>query len=213
MRQVSIGLIVFSLFIAAIIFSAGIAVGKALDKETIDEMGSSITSISDRANSFAAILLLDNSSEYCPVLEDGLSRLEGDVESLGYKMSYLEESKNVVDTGLKKRYFDLQLNAYLISGKVRSACSQNFTSILYFYSNKNCFLECREQGKSLLDLKADKRIWAKIYSFDGELGSPSADALRSKFNITSYPSVVVDGKKYEGAQSTEKLAQIILGKE
>ncbi len=209
MRQVSSSLILSALFLTLIIFVSGVIVGSMIDKENLMQLEQRIISISDRTNSNTAIFLLENSSAYCPYLENEAEQMEKDVEQLGYQLSYLEDTKNSVDNAMKNRYFNLQLNSYLLSNRVRKACGQNFTTILYFYSNKNCFLECREQGQNLLSLKGEAGVWVKIYSFDNEIGSASAKVLADAYNVSKYPSVVVGNKKYVGVQTKERLLEAV----
>jgi len=205
MRQLSITLILFALLLATVIFVAGISIGSMIDKGNTDELGQKISSLSDRTNANTAIMLLENSSEYCPLLDTDLEQIDSDANYLSYQIAYLEETKEVEVTDLKSRYFNLELNSYLLSNRVRTLCGENFSTILYFYSNKNCLLDCREQGAQLLELRKDTNFWVKIYSFDNEIGSPAATVLAKKFNVTKYPSVVVNGKTYEGVLDAGKL--------
>jgi len=207
MRQISITLLLASLFLAAIIFVAGISIGKLIDTGNTDQFDQKITSLSDRTNANMLVALLENSPEYCPFFKEELDNVENDTNYLGYQIAYLEDAKGVQDDALKTRYFALELSSYLFSNKVRSTCNENFSTVIYFYSNKNCFLECRDQGAQLLGLKNIPGVWVKVYSFDNEIGSSSAKLLADKYNVTKYPTVIVNGAKYEGVQSKDQLVE------
>ncbi|MBM3229047.1 hypothetical protein FJZ26_01325 [Candidatus Parvarchaeota archaeon] len=209
MRKISFNLIAASFFITALIFIAGIFVGKALDKGTVDEFGQSVLSLTDRVSASTAIMLLDSTPDMCPLLESEQEQIENDVNLLGYKISFLEDTRNIADEKLKGKYMNLQLNSYLLSNKVKQICSQNFTSVVMFYSSKQCTKECKEQETELFEIKKSGPHWVKIYSFDAGIGSASVQVLANKYRIEKYPTILIEDKKYEGLVGREKLEKII----
>jgi hypothetical protein len=146
---------------------------------------------------------MDGDASYmCPVFIDELSTLDKQTEEFGKKISFLEEQKGVVDAPIKQDYFMLEARSYLLSEKVKSACGSNYSTILYFYSNKNC-ANCDSQGKELSKLKASLGEGVRIYSFDGELDSPIVTALMLKNSVTAYPSVVVNSNSTQSGLMTK----------
>ena len=209
MRHISKSLIVLTVFVSLLIFCSGLAIGMFIDQTTISSVNENLTSISDRTNSNFAIFLLEKSPLYCPLYQEELASLESEVERVGYKISYLETEKNIIDPALKRRYMNLQLNSYLLSENVKRLCYENYTTILYFYSDNTKYLECREQGANLLELKKDDSFWVKIYSFDADIDSASTQILAKQFNVTQYPALVINGQTYQGMLNKEQLKNII----
>ena len=142
-------------------------------------------------------------------------KIDSDTEKLGYKLAYIEDIKGAgaSDPDLKKKYFVLETEAYLLSKRIAESCGSsyaNFDLALYFYSNKKgaCF-DCDAQGKAILDAKKELNRPFKVYSFDGDLGSTVADALKTRHGVTVYPSLVVNGVLYEGFVSKEELLGLL----
>ena len=89
----------------------------------------------------------------------------------------------------------LEANAYMLSQKVLAKCEQaNYSTVLYFYNNSNC-PNCTQQGYELLDVKKQLGDGLRVYSFDGGLGSDIVDMLELRYNVTTYPSLVIDGNQ------------------
>ncbi|MFH1306427.1 MAG: hypothetical protein ABIH83_02085 [Candidatus Micrarchaeota archaeon] len=191
-RRISLSLYLAALFISTIIFISGIYIGKMIEQASITGLSSGIDEVSADINSIELLYLLEEDSPaFCPVYRDELSKLDIRTEELGSKISYLEEKRGVEDVELKKKYFMLEANTFLLSQKVRGTCGANYSTILYFYSNKQCD-DCAQQGEELSQLKKKLGENVRIYSFDGELGSAIVDALMMKYEVNSFPSIVIN---------------------
>ncbi len=211
MRKISIGLYAGAFLLSLIIFLSGIYVGQLMDESSMRTISSEVQDVSQKVASVQLLLLMEaNSSAFCPVYSSELDSIDEEVERVGYKLTYLEEDRQMFDPELKKQYFVLQAESYLLSQKVREICDEESVLLIHFYSNKNCE-DCKEQGNEILkardELSGDVKV--KIYSFDGELGSPVADAFAKQYNVSSYPSTVIDGKTYAGYMASSEIRQLI----
>ena len=212
-RSFSAPLYILAFIITIIIFGIGVYVGTLFDKSNLSGISSDVEKTLQRLESAQLLLFLDDSASFCPVYKTELEKLERDTELIGYKLSLFTE-KGTVDIDLKKQYFVLEAQGYLLSKKVNDKCDVHDILVLYFYSNKNCE-KCSRQGDELLMTrdqlsgKIDKRI--KFYSFDGDLGSAIADALKQKHYIYEYPTIVVNDKAYVGYQDIDTLIKIFKG--
>ncbi|MFH1520836.1 MAG: hypothetical protein ABID61_04275 [Candidatus Micrarchaeota archaeon] len=213
-RKLSWPIYIAAFVFTLLIFAIGIYVGHMVDLSNVSDLSGQVSQISQRVNSLHLLFLMDeNSSAFCPVFKDELNFLDSEMETIGHKLSFLEERKNVLDVKLKKEYFLLEAESYLLSQKLNLLCHDNTTLLVYFYSNTNCST-CNAQGGNILDardevVKQNKNI--KLYSFDGDLGSTVANALKLKYNITSYPSIVVDEQLYSGLRSRDDLVKLLGG--
>lgn len=216
-RKLSVHVYVGAFIISLLIFLIGIYVGYALDSTNIAGLTDEVSSVSEKVAAVQLLLLSEpNSSSFCPIYSSELDKLDQQIEKIGYKLTYLEDERNIYDDELKKKYFILEAESYLLSKKVKFLCSDNRTLLIHFYSNKNCGQICKDQGISVLqarDQLAGEGIEVKLFSFDGELGSPIAEALETEYNITKYPTLVVNGKTYSGFQSVDKIKTTIKASE
>ncbi len=206
-RKISLPLYFAALVITVLIFAIGIYVGTLLDGVKSEQISKSLDRVSSSLSYYQLLMLSDNSSYFCPVYGDELSSLDKDTERIGSELTFLEDTQGYTDVELKKSYFILEAHSYLLSEKIRKECGGNYSLVLYFYSNTDC-IGCKEQGENLIAAKRSVQP-TRIYSFDGTLGSPIAETLMNKYNISAYPSVVIDGVRYEGLQGTERLISIL----
>ncbi|NYZ77173.1 hypothetical protein H0O02_02555 [Candidatus Micrarchaeota archaeon] len=207
-RTVAWPLYLTAFVISAAVFIAGIYIGTLLDKGEVQSLSSEVESLSQQLATTQLLFLMDeNSSAFCPVYASELSSLEEKREQVGYELSFLEDRRNVEAPELKKQYFLFEAQSYLLSKKLKEICGDDTVLLLYFYSNKNCSA-CRQQGADNLaarDAVAASNISVRIYSFDGDLGSPVAEGFMRQFGISEYPSVVIDGSVYAGPVTEDEL--------
>lgn len=204
MRKISVPIYAASLAVTLIIFAVGVYVGTILDKGNLETVQSQIEKTNQLVLSSQIMLLFGESRSFCPVYAEQLGKLDAETEQVGLKLTYLEDMKGVTDAELKKQYFALETNAFLLSEKVREKCGGNFTTILYFYSNKGC-ADCGQQGYELINLKQKMGWRVRIYSFDGELGSSVADALKTEYSVRNYPTIVIGNKTLFGFKTTREI--------
>lgn len=211
-RRLSVPIYIGAFLISLVIFIIGIYIGTIIDTSNLSSISEEVSDISEKVASVQLLLLSGgNSSSFCPVYLSELDSIDKEVERIGHKLSYLEEVRGIYDNQLKKEYFILEAESYLLSEKVKTLCGDDSVLLIYFYSNKDCE-RCGEQGTEILkarDLLLQERVDVKLFSFDGELGSPVAEALEMQYNVTAYPSIVINGKTYAGYHDSEKLKSII----
>jgi hypothetical protein len=205
-RKLNLPIYIGAFLISLAIFAAGVLVGNLIDRSNLDGISDELVSVSSRIASTQLLLLMEgNSSSFCPIFLSDLGAIDAEVERVGYKLSYLEDQKGVSDPELKKQYFTLEANSYLLSNKVGELCGSKSVLVINFYSNSNCS-QCRQQGTEILAARDGvPGVPLKLFSFDGDLGSPAADAFKRQFGVSGYPSVVINGRLYEGFQNSEKL--------
>ncbi len=213
-KSLDLGLYGIAFIITVVIFSIGVYVGNFITKTNNENLYNTINEITQRTNSIQLLLLLDDSPAFCSVYKGELEKLDQETLDVGYKLSYLQDVKGTSDVKTKKEYFILETGAYLLTKKINERCNYNSTLVLYFYSNVNC-PQCNEQGINILkarDMLADSNVTnIKIYSFDGDLGSAVADALKQKHYVYGYPTIIVNDKAYTGYQDVDALIKIFKG--
>ena len=207
MRKMSVPIYIAAFVISVLIFAVGVYVGNTMDTIVKDSISSDLQSVYAKAQSSELLILLEDSPAFCPVYKEEADRMDDETLGLGTKIAYAEDVRGISDPELKKQYFMLEAQAFLISKKVKEQCNDGSDLILYFYSNENC-ASCAEQGH-VLDTVRSSRNDTKVYSFDGDLGSSIVTALKNQYGVTSYPAIVVNGQAYNRFVNAEELAGIL----
>ena len=211
-RKISTKLYLTAFILAIVIFASGIFIGMRLDEFNFVGITYEVDLLSQRIASIQLLMLMEgNSSDFCPVYKAELTNLDEEMQKIGYKLTFLESEKGVTEPKLKKQYFILETESYLLSERVKKLCTDNSSLIVYFYSNSNCSV-CRSQGDEILkarDATITKKN-VKIYSFDTDLDSPVVEALEKRYNVTTYPSIVINGVKYVTYRDSANITAIIL---
>lgn len=210
-RKIDFPLYITAFFLALIIFISGIIIGKGIETSNIENIEKTVEEESKKLSALQMLFFIDENEvqgAFCSIYEEELQKIDREVEILGYKLTYLEEKKGIINEEIKKRYFVLETTAYFLSKKVKERCKANYSLILYFYSNKNC-TKCKEQGLELLEVKKIKGERVRIYSFDGDLNSKVVDALKNLYKVEVYPTLVINGKKIENMSRKEKILKEI----
>jgi hypothetical protein len=210
-RKISLPIYITAFILSLAIFGIGIYAGMIMDDSNLANIENRVEGLSQRTSSVQLLLLMEGEpKDYCPIFRSELSAIDGEVDRLGYELTFLEENKKAYDPALKKEYFMLEAGSFSLAKKVSEVCGDEVNTLLYFYSNENC-PSCQEQGTEILrfrDRMLENGTVIRIYSFDGDLGSPVAEALMDKYNITGYPSIVANGKAYPGYADEEDMAAL-----
>ncbi|HID73282.1 TPA: hypothetical protein EYP38_05045 [Candidatus Micrarchaeota archaeon] len=211
-RKVSYPLYITAFLLSAAVFAIGVFVGMVVDSANMASLNDRVESLSQRSTSVQLLLLMEgNSSAYCPVFRSELETIDADIERIGYELTFMEEKRQAYDPELKRQYFLLEAGSYALAKKVNQICGSEEHLLLYFYSNEDCD-SCLQQGEEILNARnslADAGVTMRIYSFDGDLGSPVAEALMAQHGVTGYPSVVIDGVTHSGYADVLAIRELV----
>ncbi len=202
-------------FIASIIvFSAGIGLGLVLDSLKSASIGSSIDELRDSITDAELELLLmdyfggNMSCNYLVLKSEELSEQSTD---LGSRLDLFEQSDQI-DTNaylpLKKEYTRVLIKNWLTLENIKSSCTMNYSTILYFYNNNNCSA-CVNQAYVLNYYKNLLKNNVMIFAIDSNLNISIVRMLVSAYNTQEYPSLVVNGQLFSGYQDSEFLGSLI----
>lgn len=210
-RKVSVSIYVGAFFLSLFIFLLGVYIGSLIDNSNLNLISQKVTNLSNRVSSVNVLLLMDPTPSSCPLYLSELDSLDLEIETIGHKLAYLEDEKNVFDHDLKRSYFILEAESLVLTKKINSVCQNDSRIILInFYSNKNC-TSCKAQGIEILkardEISSQKNL--KLFSFDGDLGSAVVESLKSTYNVTTYPSIVIQNNTYPGYKSKSQIVSLI----
>ena len=206
-REISWKLYIVAFVISAIIFGIGMWVGLQIEKSVTEELSTTVNKIDQQWIALETLMLMDNSPAFCNYLTQEMQSFDTETFSLGQRIGYMEEKKGV-DPSLKAEYMSLEVRDYLIANKINQKCNENTSLVLYFISSSDC-LSCKDQGNQLT--AARESTGSRVYTFDMDVKNSIVSALAGMFNVSTYPSIVIDSKKYSEYMTADKLISEING--
>jgi hypothetical protein len=202
MGKISTKIYIIAGILTLLIFIGGVAIGWVLDYNRVSIVQSQIDALQmdfqnlQLENSFAQTVG-DNST--CSLYSSKAASLSAQTDQLASELnrfSNINQFQAQTLTSLKERYTLLNLEFWLQLTNLQKACGYNATTFLYFYAgtpNSPCD-DCIAQGLvfDLLKRHAPDRVM--IFATDTNLDLGIVRSMVQTWNITSVPSIVVDGK-------------------
>ncbi len=194
--------------ISSIVFFVGLFVGFAIGGEKISILEESINDLQQEIqeiNMQFNILDVMNESASCDFLLSMADKMESQASSLGKRLEQMEvEGKIMTEeyTKLKKDYMLVLMNDWITIEEIKRRCETNITTVLYFYSNRYCPL-CEEQASVLNYYKSILGTGIMIFALDTDLNMTIINSLLNTYDITSYPSLLINGNVFKEYVSKE----------
>lgn len=111
---------------------------------------------------------------------------------------------------LYRNYITSQVQYLLLSMKAKKLCNSDTVSVQYFFS-KDC-KSCDDQSFILTFLKQKFGQRLFIFGFDTSFKSePLLNLMVSAYNVTDFPTLVIENRKYAGFMSNDNLTSTICG--
>ncbi len=150
----------------------------------------------------------------CVSLGNSLSHMDKTLWDTGIKIDRYREAKQQFVTDPfyvdQKKKFNRNEVIYLsLLRDMKEKCDINQTLILFFFKKKEDCPDCDAQSFVLTDINKDIDPEIAIFSFDANLELPSINTLQAYYNITTYPCIVVDDKKYCGLKNKGRVVEIL----
>ena len=118
-------------------------------------------------------------------------------------------NKNEFDV-LKNEYILAQIRYWMLAERTRKLCGSDFVSILYFFSDEKECPDCDRQAFILTYLKKRFKDKLLIFSFDSQFESePMIPLLKKTYNVTAYPTIVIEGKSKDKFQDKDTILKEI----
>ena len=200
-KYIAVFAVTILLFIVGLLFGQFLTNQKYEDIQTIDENLKLELSDLEVQNSLAESYPCNNFFVYS---------LGSRLDDLGNKLILLENQvgkndKRVIE--LKKPYTLLLIQHYLLIKERAQKCNEEYVTVLFFYSNKPEFIDASEKQGYLLGYFANKYGYdqVKVYSIDGDLDLGTVDSLKNIYNITYFPTTVVNDLVFIGFHDKEEL--------
>lgn len=197
-------------FITIIIFVLGMLLGMVIE----EKRARYLTSIAEEQKLSLGSLQLQyqfisqlGEEKSCPAVTATFKRYMDTLVKTQERLENYEKDSKVnkdVFRLLKQEYTQAQLNFWLLAKKTRALCEKDVVSILYFYSSGENCPDCEEQAFVLSYLKQLLKDRLLVFSIDESLDiEPMVSILKNTFNITKYPTVIVEKEKIENLAAKE----------
>jgi hypothetical protein len=214
-KKTDLGLIVSAALIAALLFAAGLAIGYDLNSQRLTEIEQKsqemIKTLQDFQLQFLFLDVLSKNAS-CPVLDQIMAYTVKNYEQIGAKLANKELEDYTQYENLLRDYYVASINYWLLAKKLEQSCGQKYKTILFFIS-KSCDQyipnPCDDQAFVLTYLKQQMGEELLIFTINSDIQEPAIQALVNYYNITEYPSIVVDEKIYTGFQNLETLTKLL----
>ncbi|MBI2140854.1 hypothetical protein HYU16_00355 [Candidatus Woesearchaeota archaeon] len=206
-------------FISLLVFSLGFLLSVLIDDQRLVrvEKATKVQELNYKSLQFQQLYLntLTNNTDSCPVFElslqssinsltDSLERMEGYKVSASFNQAEFNE--------LARTYVLDNLRYWLFSKRTKELCDLDFVSVLYFYSDEKCGI-CPDQGVILSYYKKllGDRLLVFPINTDLEASEAAIEMLKRRYNVTTYPTIIVEDSRYEGVVSKSGLMPIVCG--
>lgn len=161
-------------------------------------------------------LYLDTLKDYerCSVVS---KTLENNLKTLAPILEELERHEQIGDIEdpsyitLKRKYILANLRYWLLAQVSKESCNNDIITIFYFYTPE-C-KNCHNQGFTLTHLKQIFGDRLLIYPIDSSFDKePMITILNAKYNITEYPTLVIEESIHPGFMSKDDILEDICQK-
>lgn len=145
----------------------------------------------------------------CPAVLEAFDQSMQSLEKTRLELENYNENaqlnKNNFDL-LLREYTLAQLRFWLFAKQAKNVCDSETTSILYFFSSQEECSQCDAQAFILTYLKKKFGEELLIFSLDARKEEePLVRILKKSYNITTYPTLIIGNKKFEGLISKAEI--------
>ena len=186
-----------ALFITIILFVIGLLIGlKVSDTRLITLQEFNEQQKADFESLQLQYAYLTTSNGSCVVFKKALDQSVDNLETARIKLeSYMQASTNPENFISQKRSYMLaEIRYWLLTRETRKACGKDSVDVLFFYQDDENCQKCSTQGYILTSLKDTFKDKLLIFSLDASSEEPMVSIIKNVYNVTSTPSVVVDGQ-------------------
>ena len=213
-----------ALVISAVLFGSGVYTGFTINKDRLsaieNDIGGVVNSIGDFQTQFLFFDVL-GANATCPLLENSITEVNDQAYEVGKKLTDNNpEHGEITDAKyydkLMQKYSRILTNYWLLVTKMQKACNAKEKAVIFFIEKKACGTEtpniCDDQGFVLDNVK---RIFEKnllVFTLHTDIKEPAVNALKNHYSVNKYPTLIINGEKYEGFQDRDTIFRILCDK-
>lgn len=204
---------VAALSLSALILVIGIFLGNYIAQSQLKSLKETQEDLREQLLSLDLRDRLITVQDVCRV---SLNDILEDKINLGNKIDLLEKrlgKSNREVIRQKKLYQLIEIKTWLILEERREKCNTNFSIILFFYTNNDkdgiSKKLSEDQGIVLNALYKKNPHYINTFAFDIHTKNIALNTLKTMYNISEAPTLIIDGKKYVGFKTLKELEKIV----
>lgn len=143
---------------------------------------------------------------------ESFEKISQDLNFQGRMIDEMEKKfgKNDESVLFRKRFYTLvQLEHFDFVNLINKNCNSTAKIILFFYSNEPKETKASERVGNLIGFVATKHSNLMVYSFDLNLESNLISSLKTKYNITDSPSIIVEDNFVFDPQTSDEIEKYL----
>lgn len=202
--------------VTVVVLLIGFLVGIQLDDMRTSYVEDRISEASVNTQTVMAVQnYLESSENYCQLVREEIPDMGENNAEIGTSLQQFS-SKGVSNEGrykvLRRKYYVSQLRLYNMINSYRDKCDNDMNSVLFFFDGD---ISSQRQGAVLTEYRQDVDNSTNIFSFNLEVEeSQVLDVLKSDYNVTDGPTIVVNGNQtHRGYVPLKQLKQIMRSQE
>jgi hypothetical protein len=209
----------FAFIITAAIFFIGFFFGFLMDIKRADYFNdmNNIQKLNIRSLELQQQLLKDNAfNDQCNAFRFMFDKAIIELENNRDRLENYNEQSNVKQADFEllfREYTISQINFLSIAKTLKTSCanSSGFVTVLYFYSDQTTCPSCENQAVVLNYYKMHLKQNILIFAINEKLDKtePLIELLKNVYNITQYPTLVVENDVYPGYIDKTQMNKIL----
>jgi hypothetical protein len=212
-KTLSLRIYALAAVITLVVFTLGTIVGYVISNEKYNTITTDMESFQLQQKDIETEFQLANTlgSNSCGTLKYEIEKMANQSDSLGQRLSYYNNEilRNPEFVSLKKNYMINLVQFWSYWEQYKKNCNSTVNTVLYFYSINNC-ASCQAQGYVLSFLKTRYPNDIMVFSLDKDEDLYTINLLKSVYNVTSSPTMVINNKIYEGLFDTNQLKELMV---
>lgn len=188
-----------ALVLTLLILGIGLLVGLQMDDSRTGYLQDQLQESNLRAETFLVTqnYLEDSSVNYCEVVQDQIPQLAAKNAEIGNDLqSFAGKSLSNGDSydTLKRRYYVNQLKLYNMLDSYKKNCGKQDLGLIFYFFDSS--IESQRQGSVLTEYRRNVDNSTYIFSYNLETDeSEVLEILKSDYNVTDGPTIVVNGNR------------------
>jgi hypothetical protein len=204
------------LIISSLLFITGVFIGVSLSRDKMSEVEQKVAIFQDDINALELSTLinsaLNNETISCNFLKFKLNETQEQLRSLGSKAVDYETDAKIKDdsyTLLKKQYNSLRAQYWLMLEKLKNQCSNNYTTILFFYKTLTPCDDCTDQGVILSHIESlNSQVY--VVPIDADEDILIVRTLKEAYEVNSTPTIIINASnKITGLITEQELKKLL----
>ncbi|MFA6328110.1 MAG: thioredoxin family protein [Candidatus Micrarchaeia archaeon] len=174
-----------------------------------NDLSSFSTETADLESAVSLLRTGPQNAEYCTIIDSAYQQKITKTNDLMDRMLAYERANLFAEFFALKRQFLLSnIQLWQVSQMQKQYCNATHTDVLYIYSSDPSCSECQVQGKILDSVRASCPNM-RTFVMDIKESMATLDMIRMEYNITSAPSLVVNGKTHGKVLSADEIKKLV----